>query len=77
MALVAFGGSLFSSFHFDDYSLFDSRTWHSNGPGNVKNLQRPPGYVGNLVDLVELKISSLTASPMSSTTGFENAIYSQ
>lgn len=46
IALVAFGGSLFSSFHFDDYAIFGGQS----EPGNVKNLG-DPGSAGQVSSL--------------------------
>lgn len=46
-ALVAFGLSLGSGFHFDDYSILEERTWHLGEQAkNVKDLQTPGGNVG-------------------------------
>ena len=45
--LVAFGGSLLSSFHFDDYAIFGGHP----EPEIVKDLQKPAGDLGLLGNL--------------------------
>src|SRR5436309_11629073 len=75
-ALVAFGGSLGSGFHFDDYSIFDERTWHyGEQPKNVKDLQTPLGDVRDSGHSGDRRINDLSVTPKGSTTPHDYAIF--
>jgi tetratricopeptide (TPR) repeat protein len=73
IALVAFGGSLGSGFHFDDYSIFVNPIITGQ---NVYDLHRLPGQGGDLGHSGHREINDLAATQTKQEPGKDYAIFS-